>query len=384
MGKMLILLLGGAGLLFGIIGLNVFQSGSSNVLNSVTEVTKVYAKNNSTSGVEIAFKTLSEDSNWTGVQDKSLQFGTVSITVENTFSKYYNGPNTSLQKGRLITSIGSYNGYTDTVRAVVQLPKGITTNVPQFLRYSIASDHNISLGGNINIRDDNNVLWNASVHTNGSFDMNGTNYIEGFLTYDGTAASTPIQRLNTNIVPNTNPDNLPNYYQDTTGVPIPVFNPDDYLSIATEIHNTSLTISSNTVLGTKTNPAIIYVNGDLNISGNFSGYGAFIVKGSVYTTGNFSFTSINSTSGGNNLGIYATGDINLQSGVVRAQIMTNSNVNIASNTQVYGSVTAKGTINFQGGADFFYRPASPELTDPFWPRDPDMGNVPRIVSYYSN
>lgn len=382
MGKMLILLLAGAGIIFGIIGLNVFKSGSDNVLNSVAEVTKVYAKNNSTSGVEIAFRALSEDSTWTGVQNKSLKNGSVSISVITTSSKYYNGPNAFLPKGREITSIGTYNGYSDTVRAVMQLPRGITSSVPRFLRYSIASDNNVNLGGNINIKDDNNPLWNASIHTNSNFTMNGNNVIEGFLTFQGTASSDPAGRLVTNIIPNTNPDNLPNYFQDLSGVPIPVFNPDDYISIATMIYNSSITISGNTTLGTKSSPAIIYVNGNLTISGNFTGYGAFIVKGTVTTGGNFTLTTVNPI--GCNLGIYATGNVNLQGGIIRAQILTNSDVIIGSNTQLYGGITAKGIISFQGGADFFYRPSSPELTDPFWNRDPAMGHAPKIVSYYSN
>lgn len=380
MGKMLLIFLVSAGVIFGVIGLNINLSGSSNANNTIMEISKVQAKNNSASGIEFAITRLSLDTNWTGVNNKPLMNGSVTITVQNTTSKYFNGPNANLTKLRLITSIGTYNNYSDTIRSVIGLPKGATLNIPKFLRYSIASDNNVSLGGNINIRDDNNPLWNANVHTNGNFSMNGNNTVKGFMTYVGTASGTG-NTLTTTFQPNTNPDNLPSYYK-VSAVPVPAFVPNSFVSIATQIYNTSKTFSGNNTLGTKTNPAIIYVNGDLNIGGNFTGYGVFLVQGNVTTNGNISFTAIDPS--GNNLGIYANGSVSIQGGTVRAQILSNSNVSIGSNSQVYGGITAKGLISFQGGANFYYRPITNELTKPFWPNDPDAGTAARVWSYYGN
>lgn len=379
MGKMLVLLLTSLGVIFGIIELNINRAGTNIVANAVNEVTLLQAKNNSWSGIEIGMRALSVDSNWTGISNKALKLGSVSIAVQNTTAKYYNGPNANLLKARLIVSIGSYNGVSDTIRSVIGLPKGSTLNIPKFLRYSIASDNDVTLGGNINIRDDNNPLWNANIHTNHNFSMNGNNSIRGFMSYVGTATSTG-SKLTTSFVPNTNPDNLPNYYQTQT-VPVPQFVPSNYIPIATQVYNSSVTISGNTTLGTKTKPAIIYVNGNLTIAGKFTGYGVFVVNGTVTCNGSFDFTAMDPM--GNNLGIYASGNINIQGGTVRAQLMTNSNVNIASNSQVYGGITAKGLISFQGGANFFYRPITEELTKPFWPNDPDAGVSARIYSYYA-
>lgn len=380
MGKMLVILLVALGSILGIIGLNMNRSGSAMSSNTGDQVTLLQAKRNAVSGVDLATGYLSADTNWTGVSNKQLMRGTVTITAQNTAARYFNGPNANLSRTRLIISIGSYNGVKDTVRCVLGLPKGFVLNIPKFLRYSVISDANVSIGGNIYMRDDNNPLWNANVHTNGTFSLNGGNTVKGFLTYV-TGINGLTSKYNATFIPNSNPDNLPAYYK-STAVSIPTFDPSAYSSIATKVYNSSTSITGNVTLGSKDNPAIIYVNGDLSIAGNFTGYGVFLVKGAVTCTGNFSLTSVDPLS--NNLGIYAGGNVSIQGGTVRAQLFTNANVNISSNSQVYGGITAKGTISFQGGANFYYRPINESLTNPFWPSDPDAGVASKIYSFYGN
>lgn len=383
MGKMLILLIAAAGIIFSIISLSINRSASSDVLVSVSEVSKIYAKNNSASGIEVAFRRLAVDSNWSGMQNKGLKFGSVTVTVQNTTSKYFNGTSSSLIGGKIITSIGSYNNYNDTVRAVLQLAQTNISTVPPFLTYSVASEENVSLGGNITISDDGNSSWNANIHTNKNFSMNGDCFIKGFVTYKGTATSNPSKRLETNIVPNSNPSNLDNHSQKPAGVTIPTFNPDDFKSKATMVYNSDATLSGNQSLGSKSIPSITYIDGDLNISGKFSGYGVFIVKGNVTISGNVTIDAGTLNDMGNNIGIYATGDVNIHA-TMRGQIMCNGSINVKANSQVYGGITAKGSVNFQGGADFFYRPATVELTKPFWPTTNGVTSAPKVISYYSN
>ena len=385
MGRMILILLFGAGIIFSVQSLNINGSNVSMVSNSVSENRRLQAKDYAAGGIDFAIKSLSIDTTWTGVANKQLINGTVTISVQNTASRFYNGPNVNLVSARLITSVGAVGNQKDTIRAVLQLPNANSAgnNVPAFLNYAVATGNNLTMNGNINIQDDNNTSWNANIHTNADFSMNGNNTVKGFLTYVGEAQSNPAWRLGTAITPNQNPDNLPNYSQ-SVAVTIPTFNPDDYKNIATTVYSNNKTISGNITLGNKASPQIIYVGGDLTISGNVTGYGVFIVKGNILLNGNVSVNAIDP--GGSNLGLYTAGDLNANGNVtITAQILTGGNANLNGNCKVYGSVTSKGTVNFNGNINVYYRPATSALTTPFWSSNSNNGNGvvrPEILSYY--
>ncbi len=385
MGKMLIILISGAFVLYSIGNLNINQSNTAMIGNAVDQYETAQASNYAESGIDYAVSMLSQDTTWSGVNNKVISNGTVSISVVNTAAKYYQGSDVGLTRGRLITAIGTQGSHSDTVRAVIQLPSSSgssSSSAPPFMNYAIASGNSLHMNGNVTVTDDNNNNLNANVHTNSNFAMNGNNKIDGFLTYGGNAHSNPASRLNTSIVPNQNPDNLPNH-QKVDPLDIPSFNPDDYKDVATQVYNTNKTFSGNISLGTKENPEIIYVGGDLQITGNVSGYGVFIVKGNILINGNVTITSIDPT--GNNLGLYSKGDINVNGNVtLKAQLLASSNINLGGNTKVYGSVTAKGHINFNGNVSIYYRAATPELTSPFWPVEGagPKSTRPAIISYY--
>jgi hypothetical protein len=376
---MILILLSGAGFLFGIIQFNSSKSNNQMVQNSVSTLSSTQASNNASSGIDIAIQQLSEDTTWTGVNNMPLTEGSVKIIVAKTTSKYFEGTSNTVLRGRLITSIGAYNNNFHTIRAVVQLP-GQIMGVPNFFKYSMASDGNITLDRNNLVTDDNNKMWNANIHTNGNFFMYGNPIINGFVTYKGNGISDPAYRLNTNIRPNYNPNNLP-VHNKAPELPIPLFKPEDFESKATIKYNNSVTISGNQNLGTKANPAIIFVNGDLTVRGNFTGYGVFVVKGNVNVNGSIDFTSVDPTN--NNLGIYTSGNVTLKGAIVRSQILSNGNIFVGSNLNLYGGIITKGNIIFEGDATFNYHPPTPELTIPFFKGDPDgSGTRPLIISLY--
>lgn len=383
MGKMLLLLIVGLGLIFALTGLNIQRSNTSMVANSVLEYQRVQAKNYAASGIEIAIKNLSLDTNWTGIANKALYEGTVTINVQSTTSKYYNGPDMGLTSTRLITAISTVGEMKDTIRAVVKLPSaGGSSGVPGFFNYAVASGGNLHLNGNANIQDDFNPQWNANIHTNGNFQMNGVNTVKGFLSYVGNAQSNPSWRLDSNITPNQNPNNLPNRAQ-ISPVEIPDFKAEDYLDVATDIFYDNKTYSGNIELGTAENPRIIYVDGNLNISGNITGYGAFIVKGNVHVTGNVNITSMDPIT--SNLGIYTNGNIQINGNVtLKAQILAKGNAQVGGNVKIHGSLVTKGNVQFNGGVNLYYRPSNEILTKPFWEGEGsgDDSVRPQLLSYY--
>lgn len=369
MGKMALILLLGIGALVAVGTLNINNSAVSSLTNSVGEYDRNTSKNICDSGLELALSLLAQNPEWNGTEGLSLEGGTLTITVENTTAQYHSGPDAGIINAKHVTTTATYNGYTAINYAVIQLPGGGTTasTPPPFMNYALASGGNLSMNGNVRIRDDNNNQWNADVHTNGSFSMNGNNSIEGFLTYNGNAHSNPDSRLVTNITPNQNPDNLPNHSQ-TAVVEMPAFNPALYSSIVTQTINNNHTINGNVTLGTKENPSIILVNGDLNLRGNITGYGVLIVTGNINITGSVNVTSVDPN--GSNLGIYTAGNINGSGNItLRAQVYASGNINLGGNTTVYGSLSTRGNFNFNGNVDINYRPATSELTNRFWNED---------------
>ncbi len=385
MGRMILILILGAAVLFSISSINTANSNLAMADSTYVENQRLQAKDYAYSGVEMAVMKLSNDTTWGGVSSEELKSGSVKISVKNTTSKYFNGPSDNLKDAKLITSIGYAGQQSFTLRSVIQLPVSADTinGVPGFMDYAICTGDNLSLNGNVDIQDDNNPQWNANVHTNANFQMNGNNTIKGFLTYYGTAQSNPSQRMNSNIVPNQNPDGLPNYYQDSL-VTIPTFNPDEYKSKAALVYPTNKTISGNITLGTKDNPEIIYVGGDLTLNGNISGYGVFIVKGNILLNGNVTVNSVDPS--GSSVGLYTAHDLNANGNVkIYAQILTGGNANLNGNCKVYGSVTTEGTVNFNGNVNIYYRPAAGALTTPFWSPKIVEGNGlvrPKVISFY--
>ncbi len=262
-----------------------------------------------------------------------------------------------------ISATGYFNSVSKHVEVIARFPEADQA-VPKFFNYAVLSEQTISMNGNVDITDDNNSSWNANVHTNHDFQMNGNNTIDGFLSYVGNAHSNPSWRMTNQIVPNQNPNDLPNYSQ-TGRVDIPSFNPDDYKDKAAEVYNGNKYFTSNLTLGTAGSPKIIYVGGDLTIHGNVTGYGVFIVKGNVNISGNVEINA--SDPDQSNLGFYTNGNINASGNVtIKAQILANQNVNLSGNCKIYGSVTTKGVVNFNGNVNIYYKPANSALTSPFW------------------
>lgn len=385
MGKMLLILIIGTGVIATLTTHNMLQSSNQMLENAISEHNLTQARLNAESSFELAIKELLADTNFTQKNTILYGRGSGAITVSNTNSNLPDGPNAGRISVRQINATGKVNNKTVVVKSTILLQMGSNNPAlmaPPFLKYGIISDQSIAMNGNILIRDDNNPLVNANVHTNSNFQMNGNNTIRGFLSYVGTAHSNPASRLNTSFSPNVNPNNAP-VHNRVSRVDIPTFDPDNYISKATHVYQNNLSLSGNRTLGTKEQPQIIYVGGDLTLSGNITGYAAFIVKGNINITGNVTITSPDPT--GNNLGLYTKQNLNVNGNVtLRAQVFANQNVNLGGNSRVYGGITAKGTVNFNGNVSIYYREPTPQLTQLFWPQ---AGTVippkrPKLLAYY--
>lgn len=234
------------------------------------------------------------------------------------------------------------------------------------LLVAVVSGENLSLNGGVTITNAGNNL-NANVHVNGNFSMNGNNNINGFLTYTGTASSNPPNALLSRINPVSNPENLPVHYQ-TSKLEIPEFVPEEIRSKATQIYYGNKIFNGNITLGTKENPKVIYVSGDLIINGTVTGYGVFVARGRTIINGNVYLT--NPDNSVSNIGIYSGDEFIVNGNVsLNAQIFSNDRVIFNGNVKVYGNVVSKESINMNGNVKIYYKPVGKELVTPIWSKN---------------
>lgn len=375
MGKMMLILVVAFGVLFGLNALNIMQANTRMTVNAVDEYSHLQAKSLAESGIEYTVMKLALDTTWSSGVTLQASSGTIQVGIQNTTSRYPNGPDVG-EWGRLVTSTGRSGAESVTIRAVIQIP--VTDGVPPWMKYALISDEDLDLGGDIMVQDDGNSSWNSDVHTNKDLSSNGSVIVEGFGTY------CDLLTLHPNIAarffaPNYNPFSAP-VTKKVPNIPIPIFDPSSYISIATQVFTgASTTITASSLqLGSYDNPQIIYVEGDLFLSGSFKGYGVFIVMGEVHVTGNVSTISVDPL--GNNLGFYSAQSITFHgNSSATGQFYAVDDVVFSGNNVIHGLVVSKSQMGFQGDVQIYYRPASENLTNPFWPGEVQR---PVIVSYY--
>ena len=71
------------------------------------------------------------------------------------------------------------------------------------------------------------------------------------------------------------------------------------------------------------------------------------------------------------LGLYTNGKIEFkESTFIAAQLFAAKNVTFKKPITLYGSITTANKVDFKNGTELHYRPASPALTEPLWPFNP--------------
>lgn len=235
-----------------------------------------------------------------------------------------------------------------------------TETVPEYMRYGLLSEKTITMNGGVTITSEINTV-NADIHTNQNLQVNNSahnpNRITGFGTYVGN------QTLNgpNAFVPNVPDGQSPT--RRTARVDIPLLDVNNYKNRATITKTGKFDLSGTHHFGTRENPTIYFVQGDLEVKNGakFSGYVVFLVTGNVLLN---SFTNISGTDyNESNIAFYANGDVNFNNNAsIIGQIYARNNVNFFDKSKFYGSVTTNGLINFNGKVDITYRQASAALT----------------------
>lgn len=309
MGRGILIVVLGAAIVISVLLLNLNANTTNGLNSTLSYYDKTQARLIANSGIEIYLEKLRRNKYLSGsFPNNSLMGGNYSIDIS--------GPDTNLE----IVSIGTYNEVTHKCvvtakRKPIVLP-GINSSI-----YVSSNSSNFHLSGNMNISGYDHFIDGDSGGsgtplpgmgvTNGSDSTNIVNNIKpninGSITGAGGSPSVNV------VTDTTNWETLTK----------------DYI-FASDITLPSGTYSSDLTLGTKENPKITYVNGDVHFS-DASGYGIMVVNGNFSMSGNFTFRGIVIVYGNSTITTKSTGN----SGIIGASIFVGQSVdfNAAGNAQ---------------------------------------------------
>ncbi len=374
MGRAIIFMVLGIGILFTLSSVRMSKTGLSSEDNVNANFAANTARNIAKSGIELAIMQLDSNKYWrSGYTNFSMSNGTLDLsaqTIDTSNVRVY--------------STGNYGGVSKLITATIYIPADNST-LPAAFGPAIMCDQDFTLnggggggmGGGVNIVVYNPAEHiNSDIHSNRRLTMNGNVNIKGYATYTTQFICNPLSKVTQFITPNYVIPGKP-LYQQVSAIPIPVLNVNaERTKPGTTVLSTGdYTLTGNLSMGSATNPARYWVGGNITFNGQVSGYGIFIVGGSVTLNGG-STLNYPPPSNMNNLAVYANGSVTLNGDSrMTAQILTNESLTMNGNTILVGNAIVKQSITLNGTGLVKYLPANSVLTSSVWPgevRRPDL------------
>jgi hypothetical protein len=390
MGKVMIFAIVGLGLIAALYGMNSKQAmfeASSRVADGQYEV---LARNAALAGFNIGRQKLAET--FAG----SHLSGTYS-------SGTYETDVVVAGNDAMITSTGTmgsarFDERTYEIQGRFEKVRVLHDHAPVFMEYAILSDADLELGGDMlaEVIVDGTVssTLNANVHTNANLLITGNSVqVGGFGTFTGTGSGRPAGSLEGSFQPNYLPESdMPTAYH-AEEVEIPELDIAE-MTTSTNIDGTpyvdtytasdvSLTGGTYSFGGTRENPYVWHIEGNLSLSGNtvIDGYVVFLVDGNVDVKGSVrvgetGYDGPEETP----IGVYATGNVDLHgSAHLEGQVFAGGDVTLLRGTpEIVGGITTHGRLDIQGDPVIQFRPISTSITQPW--QEPRY--VFQMVGYY--
>jgi cytoskeletal protein CcmA (bactofilin family) len=269
-----------------------------------------------------------------------------------------------------------------------QVPGALADRPPAFMRYAVASEENINLNGSIlteiYVQGEESSELNANMHTNGNMHIEGTKvHVEGFGTFLGSGTSNPGKALQEAFDPHYNPNGDPGAQQVLEPLDIPSFDM-SLMSSELTFDQTStgdVVLSGDYTLGTRDDPYVWNVTGNLQAAGNvtINGYVMFVVEGNVQLTGNLlagdsGWTGADESS----IAMYVGGNADISGNIeVYGQFLVDGTIRLEGNPTIFGSVVTDKDVVIQGSPEIYYRVPSVALTTPWQERKLRL----RMVAY---
>lgn len=360
MGKAALLIVAVVSLMGSTYALNANQGRQQTTERVTQHGLEVVARSAALAGYHRAKQALADDftsTSFQGTYDDASY--TVTVTVAGTSADVVTTGSVTAPSGQPV----SY-----TVKALYEQDAsgGLPEEVPPFMQHMLASDGNLELRGNYGISVFSGAPSdaNANVHTNGNIEISGrAGSVAGFGYYVGSTSG----HVGSTFNPNHNPDDLP-VTQQVSELDIPV------LDIAAQASTLSVdqttesdvTLSGVIVGGTREDPLIWHIKGNVTASGNalLTGYVMLLVEGNVSISGNFQGGMTGYLGGDeSNIAIYTSGNVSLGGTAdIYGQFFANGNIEMHGTPSIIGSLTTDGNFIMNGTPDLYFRNASPALT----------------------
>lgn len=354
MGRFALLIVASLILSYGVSNISLNNLLTIGVENSSAVFSRTHARNIGKSMTNILRAQLSTNKNWRVANpvNTSLMDAAINYTIKDTILSMAD----TLVK---ITVNTNYSKQNHQTIEYLKIPS-ITVSPDSFLTYALITDQNMDISGsNFFIRIYNNPQLNANIHSNDQIVTSGISaLVEGFLSY-AISSNFPSSK----VIPNFNPDSDPNIEQ-RSAINIPYIVPSDYLAIADEVYNSDKTFTGTQVLGTLSNPKVIYVTGKLTLNATVSGYGIFIAENDIILNGNMNVTDIN-----NDEVLILTSENIICSGssaTIYAHLLANGYLSVDnSDLNIYGSAATSGNISISNSTlNIYYIPINPNFVEP--------------------
>lgn len=257
----------------------------------------------------------------------------------------------------------------------------IPDEAPEFLQYAILADGDLDFGGSLlvdtlKVEGTEDTQYNANVHTNGTLKASGNKAkIRGFGTY----------RLNENVkhdnfapVNNAAKDNAVKQVAkdvaladlNTADIAVKaqaLTTPANYQEIIPSGGTHDLTGGTITG-GTREEPLVYHVKGDLSISGSttIDGYVMFVVDGDVKITGNVQ-QGTKDKHAESHIAFYNGGTFDLTGtpDLFSGQVYAKGEVKLGGTAEIRGNLVSENTVSVSGTPKVKYYPASPALSAVF-------------------
>lgn len=245
--------------------------------------------------------------------------------------------------------------------------------VPLFMRYGLATNGDLDVSGSVlidtlKVEGNEANIMNANLHTNGRLATRGNSaLIRGFGTYV-TSHDVGHARV---FQPYHNPTNEP-VLQKVAPIDIPQgFNARELAeAIGYSALPSPLPVSLN-VSGegnSSENPAVFFVDGDLNLPSGFNvtGHAIFLIQGSIDMQGGVALGDVNERAT-TSVGFFASQDITVGGNAtsVWGTLVAGNDVKFHGTPTIYGGIAIGNRADINGNPNIKFVPPSPGLAKPF-------------------
>ena len=334
---------------------------------------RIQAHELAVSGIDYALIKLQEDPSWaSGAQASAEHIPGVRIEAAAADEMGADVPGVLLENARFVTVRSEVDGAEVTVQAIIE--NAGQPALPRPLNYALFSGGDLDVNQQLLVRDEDNRLINANVHTNQRMTIGSRSLVQGFGTYSG------LLRLRQG---GSGDVFVPNYanggktvYRHPSIAP-PEIDIRHWEKVATQTYASSTILTGDLHLGSAGQPGIWLIKGHLDLRARIKGTGVVLVTGDLRLYGKSAQDLVNEA--GEDLLIVVAGNVYAEDAHISASIVSGGSFFGSGHVLLIGSLVTHGAVRNNGTLDLYYRPVSSSLAGRIWSpsRQP-----PRIVRLF--